>query len=95
MTVDCLKAASKAFSPQTSQLCHFHPILFAEVSEEGLVCLAMLLNKCETAEVPPQAKASVLVTNIPKKDGGKRPIMLFRALFRLWATARARDGTRP
>ncbi len=69
-----------------------HPRQIANLGDEALEVLAILLEIAEiTGAWPPQIGLVVTVM-LPKPKGGFRPIGLLPAIYRVWARARRREA---
>ena len=66
-----------------------HPRTFGWLSDEVLEGIARLLTEMEDLGLWPSQVATILMAQIPKAGGGKRPIGLLAGLVRLWERARS------
>ncbi len=89
LTVDELTAASEGFRMRTSTVDGLHPRHVRHLFVGSLGCLSLLLRAYEAQAAWAPSLAEVIVRLMPKDSGGHRIIGLFRALFRVWAKARA------
>ena len=62
----------------------FHPRWFGWLSSALLQALACLLNTLEALGVWPMQVQAIIIAQIAKSGGGRRPIGLFTSLVRLW-----------
>ena len=76
------------FKLKTSQVDGVHPRHFAKLSDDALAVLGRLLVIVELLGHFPHALCDILVALLPKPEGGKRPIGLYRGLYRLWSRLR-------
>ena len=79
-----LEKAAKSFKSTTSSRDGFHPKHFSVLSTQGLESLCTLFNCFERIGVIPTQMGGVLVSLIPKPEGGDRPIGLLQGSTRLW-----------
>ena len=94
---DDILAAARSFPIDTSMSVDgFHGRHFGMLSQPGLVVLAMLMMLMEMLGVLPRQVNLLIVAMIPKGIGkaGKRPIVVFSTLYRLWAKCRYDAATR-
>jgi hypothetical protein len=91
ITADQLLAASAHFKATTSSPDGLPPRSSALLSEQCLQALAMLRRLFEQHGWP-SSERIVLTVLFPKKDGGLRPIALFRSLYRVYSKARAQEA---
>ena len=81
--------ASKMFKKRTGLGCDaFHPRWFGWMSTPLLEGFARLLMALEAIGIWPSQIHAILVAQIPKSSGGRRPIGLLPALVRLWEKIR-------
>ena len=66
-----------------------HPRTFGWLSDEALESTARLLTTMEGIGLWPSQVSVILMAQIPKAGGGKRPIGLLAGLVRLWERARS------
>ena len=92
-----LRAVSQSFSRTTTAIDGWHPRHFGQLSEKCLTALAQLFQSFEAGPFWPKQQQSLMVRLLDKPSNDqegwtkdKRPILLFRSLFRLWAKARQR-----
>jgi hypothetical protein len=88
ITAGLLRSASSSFKPRTSVVDGISPRQFSHVSDRGLNALATILWICEIYWTFGNTITDLAVRLLLKTDGGRRPIALFRALFRLHGKAR-------
>jgi Reverse transcriptase (RNA-dependent DNA polymerase) len=91
ITADQIKTASAHFRATTSAPDGLPPRSIALVSDQCRSALADLFAIFETHGWPTSERI-VLTVLIPKKDGGLRPIALFRSLYRIYSKARAQEA---
>jgi hypothetical protein len=65
------------------------PRALARLSNELLGCLCWILHLVELQGTWPEVMRLVLITLLPKSDGGRRPIGLLPTLVRIWMRARS------
>ena len=81
--------AAKKFKRKTSLGCDaFHPRWLCWLTGDVLQTLAKLLMTIEKWGIWPGMVKTILVMQIPKSDGGRRPIGLLPTLVRVWEKAR-------
>ena len=92
-----IKEVSKSFGRSTTAIDGWHPRHFGQLSEKCLTALAQLFQSFEEGPFWPKQQQSLMVSLLDKPSNDqegwtkdKRPILLFRSLFRLWAKARQR-----
>ncbi len=68
-----------------------HPKHAKGLSDGALNCSGMQLRTFELTSRWPKCEQAVLTALIPKSDGGLRPIALFRAAYRVYGKANARQ----
>jgi hypothetical protein len=86
-----LREASAHFKASTSAPDGLPPRSLALTSDQCLTALATLLRLFEQFGWP-QSECLVLTVLIPKKNGGLRPIALFRSLYRGYSKVRANEA---
>jgi hypothetical protein len=91
VTADQIKAASAHFRASTAAPDGLPPRSIALTSDQCIAALAQLYRIFEQYGWPPSERI-VLTVLIPKKDGGLRPIALFRSLYRIFSKARAQEA---
>ncbi len=64
------------------------------LSDDALEILATMCNLWELGGCYPRFMEAVIVKLLVKKDGGSRPIMLFRSVFRIHCKARKGFATK-
>ena len=80
---------AEEFATHTGRGCEdVHPRWFGWLSVPLLQLVADLIEALEFLGLWPQQIAQILVAQIPKSDGGRRPIGLLPALDRLWEKGR-------
>jgi hypothetical protein len=77
-----IRTAARSFSTTTSSVDGMHPRQFDYLSDQALAVLADFFQIFEIAEWPTDEQI-VMVRLVPLKDGGLRPIALFRAAYRI------------
>jgi hypothetical protein len=87
-TSNLLRSASASFKPRTSVVDGISPRQFSLISDTGLEALSSILWICEKYCTFGNAITDLAVRLLLKTDGGRRPIALFRAMFRLYGKAR-------
>jgi hypothetical protein len=71
----------------------FHPRWFAWLSEELLFYMVILLECLERRGIWPWQISEIIVAQIPKSDGGRRPIGLLPALVKVWEKGQTTDSS--
>ena len=66
----------------------FHPRALARCSDEALLALIRLFLPSEALSRWPVAVGIVVICELPKPDGGRRPIGLLPSVIRLWMRIR-------
>ena len=90
-----IAAASLTFSKRTGLgFDGFHPRWFEWLSAPLLDALAVFLMTLEAVGFWPQQLETILVAQIPKASGGRRPIGLFPSVVRLWMRVRQLEVAR-
>ena len=89
ITVDDIRLALKGFKVGTGTgHCGWHPRVWAQLPEEGLVCLGKLLELVEEGKVWPNQMRDIDLLRIAKESGGHRLIGILPTLYRLWGKIR-------
>ena len=88
ITVQELTAASSRFSVKTAATDGWHPRMFASLSWEARQSLCYLLQGCEKVTNTPRAMQAVIIKLLAKPTGGRRPIALFRSIWRVYMKVR-------
>ena len=84
-----LREAARTFKRRTGLGCDsIHPRTFGWLTDSALAGVASLLESVEQLGFWPQAIAHILIAQIPKAGGGKRPIGLLPGVVRLWERVR-------
>ena len=87
--VDQFRKAAGSFKVVTSCSDGWHPRHFGHLSDAATRCLGMLWTLFEWTGKWPESEAVGVVVLIPKPSGGRRPIMLFRSMYRVYARIRS------
>ncbi len=88
-TVAEVRGASKRFKRTTGQSAdRVNPRDIGDLGDEVIDILIELMTCCELLGAIPEVVALVVVVLIAKKAGGRRPVGLLPALYRLWAKVR-------
>jgi hypothetical protein len=87
-TSGLLRSASASFKPRTSVVDGISPRQFSLVSDKGLELLSSIFWLCQQFGTFGNTITDLAIRLLLKTDGGRRPIALFRAMFRLYGKAR-------
>ncbi len=88
-TVEELRACARRFKRTTGQGADLiSPRDLAELEDDALGALGEVMYLSEILGTMPDAMSLVIVVLISKKDGGRRPVGLMPAAYRLWAKVR-------
>jgi hypothetical protein len=87
-TSGLLRSASASFKPRTSVVDGIPPRQFSFVSDNGLELLSSIFWLCKKKCTFGNTITDLAIRLLLKTDGGRRPIALFRAMFRLYGKAR-------
>ncbi len=88
-SVEELRACARRFKKTTGQGADLiSPRDLAELEDDLLGTLGELMYLSEVLGTMPSSMALVIVVLISKKDGGRRPVGLMPAAYRLWAKVR-------
>ncbi len=88
-TVKEVRAVARRFRRKTGQGAdRLSPRDLADLDDAVLEVIIELMTCCEALGTIPDALALVIVVLLRKKEGGRRPIGLLPALYRLWAKVR-------
>jgi hypothetical protein len=85
-----LSGVSRSFNLEAAKADAWHPRQFSYLSDDALRALADLLIIYQKTGMWAGFQEETLVSLIPKPDGDRRPILLYNALYRVWAK-RAQD----
>ena len=88
LTGEELRKAAKTFKMCTTRPDGIHPWHIAYLSDLAVEALADLLNPVEVTGEFPEEMCDVIIAFFDKPEGGTRPIGWYRAIVRVWASAR-------
>ncbi len=89
LTPDHLRETARSFPWKTACTYDgFHPRQIADLPDEALAALAILLQAVEVSGQWPPQVSLVMTPLLPKPKGGFRPIGLMAGIYRVWAKAR-------
>ena len=94
LSAEEIRAAAMSFKKFTSNIEGCSPRQVGQLSTSCLEVLAKIFYSCECLGLYPRVLEQKLVKLLVKKDGGTRPIMLFRTLYRIHAKARGEIARR-
>jgi hypothetical protein len=94
ITADQIRSATTHFRATTSAPDGLPPRSIALLYDQCTQALAEIFRIFEQHGWSTSERI-VLTVLIPKKDGGLRPIALFRSLYRVYSKARAQEASRP
>ena len=80
-----IRSSGRSFKARTPCPCGLHPKHFGMLSDRLLGVIARQWTLWERYGQVPKAERQLIVTLIPKPDGGLRPIALFRGAYRVLA----------
>ena len=89
LTVEGLRVAARSFRSRLGLGCdNVHPRLFDWLSTELLQGFVSFIIALERVGIWPRQVAAILVAQVPKAGGGRRPIGLLSGLVKLWERAK-------
>ena len=86
-----IRAAAKTFKQKTAAPDGCTPRQLGRLPEEGLQCLASLMQAYEQILDFPESQACLETALLETESGGFRPIRLYRSMYRLWSKHRQEE----